>query len=163
MAAAEQPARILTLCYEHPPFGGGGGKVARGLAERLGRLGFRTDLVTMRFTHSARSADPAGLTVHEIPVRRRDPVVCRVVEMAAYVALAFVRSLRLVRNGRHEVNLSRFLLPDGVVCLALKALTGLPYIVTAHGSDVPGYNPHRFTALHRLLRPLWRLVARRAA
>jgi glycosyltransferase involved in cell wall biosynthesis len=39
----------------------------------------------------------------------------------------------------------------------------VPYIVTAHGSDVPGYNPHRFTALHRLLRPLWRLVARRAA
>jgi glycosyltransferase involved in cell wall biosynthesis len=162
-AAAGRPARILTLCYEHPPFGGGGGKVARGLAERLSRQGFRTDLVTMRFTHQLRSTDAAGLTVHEIPVRRRDPIVCGVAEMAPYVVLALARSLRLVRNGRHDVNLSHFLLPDGLVCLALERLTGLPYVVTAHGSDVPGYNPHRFTALHRLLRPLWRLVARRAA
>jgi hypothetical protein len=36
-------------------------------------------------------------------------------------------------------------------------------MVTAHGSDVLGYNPHRFTLLHRVLGPVWRMVARNAA
>ena len=39
---------------------------------------------------------------------------------------------------------------------------GVPYVVTAHGSDVPGYNPDRFRALHILLRPIWRIVVRGA-
>jgi glycosyltransferase involved in cell wall biosynthesis len=39
-------------------------------------------------------------------------------------------------------------------------LTGLPFVVTAHGSDVPGYNPDRFIQLYRSLAPLWRRVTR---
>jgi glycosyltransferase involved in cell wall biosynthesis len=35
-------------------------------------------------------------------------------------------------------------------------------VVTAHGSDVPGYNPDRFRLLHVLLGPLWRTVVRGA-
>lgn len=82
--------------------------------------------------------------------------------MVPYVVRSFVRALQLVRQGRPDYNLSHFIFPDGVVCLALKRLVGLPYVVTAHGSDVPGYNPHRFTRLHRLLQPFWRLVVRNA-
>jgi glycosyltransferase involved in cell wall biosynthesis len=39
-----------------------------------------------------------------------------------------------------------------------KRFTGLPYIITAHGSDVPGYNPNRFRLLHVLLKPIWRKI-----
>jgi glycosyltransferase involved in cell wall biosynthesis len=34
--------------------------------------------------------------------------------------------------------------------------------VTAHGSDVPGYNPDRFRAMHAVLQPFWKNVVRDA-
>lgn len=83
--------------------------------------------------------------------------------MLPYIVRGFFQAMRLVRTNRYDVNFSHFLFPDGVICLALKKLTGLPYVITAHGSDVPGYNPHRFQLLHRLLKPVWRAVARNAA
>jgi len=36
---------------------------------------------------------------------------------------------------------AHFIFPDGVLAFLLSRLTGLPYLITAHGSDVPGYNP----------------------
>jgi glycosyltransferase involved in cell wall biosynthesis len=36
-------------------------------------------------------------------------------------------------------------------------------VVTAHGSDIPGYNPDRFKTEHRVTTPLLRLIMRQAA
>ena len=154
--------RILTLCYEHPPLGGGGGRVARDLAERLGELGFATDFVTMALPTGSGGCSGAAVTLHEVAAPRKSPIVCSAVEMVPYLARGLIRALRLHRHYRHDVNLSHFILPDGLICLALRKLEGLPYLLTAHGSDVPGYNPDRFKLLHRLIQPIWRLVVRNA-
>jgi glycosyltransferase involved in cell wall biosynthesis len=50
-----------------------------------------------------------------------------------------------------------------MVAWLVKRFTGLPYIITAHGSDVPGYNPNRFRLLHVLLKPVWRRVTNDAS
>ena len=155
--------RMLTLCYEYPPLGGGGGKVAKGLIDRLGPMGFHVDWITMQLPASALPQPVPHLTVHQINAQRRDTIVCAAGEMVPYVVRSLLKALRLVRARHYDFNLSHFLFPDGLVCLAVKKLTGLPYVITAHGSDVPGYNPHRFQLLHRLLRPFWRTVARNAA
>jgi glycosyltransferase involved in cell wall biosynthesis len=39
----------------------------------------------------------------------------------------------------------------------------VPYVITAHGSDIPGYNPDRFELLHRLLKPFWRQIVANAS
>jgi glycosyltransferase involved in cell wall biosynthesis len=44
----------------------------------------------------------------------------------------------------------------------LKKRAGLPYVITAHGSDVPNYNPDRFRFMHRVLLPIWRKVVSEA-
>ena len=150
--------RLLTLCYEHPPVGGGGGRVARTMAEQLGELGYITDFVTMATPCLRAAPDHPAVAIHAIESSRGDPVVCSPREMLPYIGRAFVTARRLVAANRPELNLSHFILPDGIACLALRAATGLPYLLVAHGSDVPGYNPHRFKTLHRLLGPLWRLV-----
>jgi glycosyltransferase involved in cell wall biosynthesis len=41
--------------------------------------------------------------------------------------------------------------------------TRLPYVITPHGSDVPGYNPHRLLVLHKFLNPLWKTITRNAS
>jgi len=41
-----------------------------------------------------------------------------------------------------------FHFPGGIISYILKRFTGLPYVITAHGSDVPDYNPNRFRLLH---------------
>jgi glycosyltransferase involved in cell wall biosynthesis len=36
-------------------------------------------------------------------------------------------------------------------------------VITAHGTDVPGFNPHRLRVAHRLLSPLWHQIVQGAA
>ena len=128
------------------------------MAEQLGEFGFTTDFVTMAPPGLPAAPDHPAVEIHAIDCNRGDPVVCSPQEMLPYVGRAFVRARQLVATNRPELSLSHFILPDGITCLALRAATGLPYLLVAHGSDVPGYNPHRFKALHRLLGRPRRLV-----
>ena len=41
--------RILKLCYEYPPLGGGGGRVVSGLSRQLANMGHCVDLITMGY------------------------------------------------------------------------------------------------------------------
>jgi glycosyltransferase involved in cell wall biosynthesis len=45
----------------------------------------------------------------------------------------------------------------------MKKRFGLPYIISGHGSDIPGYNPDRFLWMHRVTRPALRRVGRDAS
>jgi glycosyltransferase involved in cell wall biosynthesis len=36
-------------------------------------------------------------------------------------------------------------------------------VITAHGSDVPGYNPHRLRAAHHMVRPVWKAIVQGAS
>ena len=41
--------KILKLCYEYPPVGGGGAKVVFSLIRHLVDMGHSADLITMKF------------------------------------------------------------------------------------------------------------------
>jgi glycosyltransferase involved in cell wall biosynthesis len=150
--------RVLTLCYEFPPIGGGGSRVVAGLSNELVRAGHSVDLVTMRFRGQPREELVNGVRVFRAECLRRSPSICSPPEMATYIARALPLAAGLVRRHGYDLNHTHFVFPDGVLAWLLKRLTGLPYILTAHGSDVPGFNPDRFTLAHRLLRPLWHRV-----
>lgn len=150
--------RILTLCYEFPPIGGGGSRVVSGLASELVRAGHGVDLVTMRFRNQPRFQVVGGVRVFRADCIRRSPSICSPAEMATYLARALPLAAGLVRRNRYDLVHAHFVFADGVLAWALKVLTGLPYVLTAHGSDVPGFNPDRFALAHRLLRPAWHRV-----
>jgi glycosyltransferase involved in cell wall biosynthesis len=154
--------RILAICYEFPPLGGGGGRVVSGLTRELARHGHAIDLVTMGFRGLPSREEWEGIRIHRVPCVRRSPTVCHTHEMLTYLVAALPVALRLARRNRYDVNHTHFILPDGLLALALKRLIGLPYVVTAHGSDVPGYNPDRFQLQHRLVGPVWQSVVRNA-
>ena len=154
--------RVLMLSYEFPPIGGGGAKVVYGLSRELVRLGYDVDLVTMGFHGIARYEQVNGVNVHRVPCIRTRESVCSTPEMASYVFSAIPTILRLVKRKNHHINHTHFIFPDGLVSFIVKKLTGLPYIITAHGSDVPGYNPNRFKLGHKLLSPAWKRITQDA-
>ena len=146
------------LSYEFPPLGGGGAGVVSGLTAELVRMGHEVDLVTMGFRGLPRRERIKGVEVHRVPCIRLRETYCTMAEQATYIASALPYALRLVRKRNHDVNHTHFILPDGVLSILLRRFTGLPYLVTSHGSDVPGYNPHRFLRAHRVLAPAWRAI-----
>ena len=154
--------RILMHCYEFPPLGGGGAKAVFGLSKELVESGHEIHLVTMGFRGLAPTEQIYGIHVHRVPCIRTREFISYTPELASYIAAAIPFSLRLIKNNKFDFNHTHFVFPDGIISWILKMRTGLPYILTVHGSDVPGYNPDRFIGLHKVLSPLWRKVVESA-
>jgi glycosyltransferase involved in cell wall biosynthesis len=150
--------QILKTSYEYPPLGGGGAKVVHGIATRLAARGHQVDLVTMGFRGLAAMQNVDGVNVQRISKTRFRISTCSFFEMVPYVLLAPMHLIKRCRAKRYTVNHTHFIFPGGIISYILKRFTGLHYVITAHGSDVPHYNPNRFRVLHRLLGPLWRKI-----
>lgn len=154
--------KLLSLSYEFPPLGGGGAKVVNCLTDELLARGAVIDLVTMAYDDLPREETRGDLSIYRIPCMRSNISVCHPHEMLPYLLRAFPLLLRKVKQGNYRINHTHFIFPDGVLAYLINKFTGLPYVITAHGSDVPGYNPDRFQLLHKLLKPAWGIVARNA-
>src|SRR5690606_1857144 len=66
-------------------------------------------------------------------------------------------------RGRYDVIHLHFIIPTGLLAWLATRTARVPFVITAHGSDVPGYNPDRFQSEHRITTPLLRLILRNAA
>ncbi len=154
--------KILMLNYEYPPLGGGGAPVTRDLAIRLTKKGHSIDIVTMSFKNLKKYENDEGVNVYRVPSIRKSQSICRIHEMLSYVISAFFFSLRLIRKNDYDLIHTHFIFPTGVMAYFLKKIAKIPLIITAHGSDVPGYNPDRFRIAHKLLKPIWKKIAKEA-
>jgi glycosyltransferase involved in cell wall biosynthesis len=160
---AAESLRILMPCYEFPPIGGGGSRVVDGLSRELVRLGHEVDVVTTRFRGGATSETVDGVNIYRVNCVRLKEHFSTLSEAAIYVAASLRKTRQLVARRGYDINHSHFILPDGFNARRIREATGLPYVITAHGSDVPGYNPHRVRFLHELLTPLWSGITRQAS
>jgi glycosyltransferase involved in cell wall biosynthesis len=154
--------RVLMLNYEFPPIGGGGATSTFNLARHLVRLGHEVDVVTMGYRGSASRERLDGVDVHRVPSFRLRKDVCHTREMFSFVASGLLQATRLARHRSYDINNTHFIFPTGPVGYGLRRLAGLPYVLTARGSDVPGHNPNRFRLDHRMLYPVWRHIVRDA-
>jgi glycosyltransferase involved in cell wall biosynthesis len=154
--------QILAASYEYPPLGGGGAKVVSGISRRLAARGHIVDVLTMDFRGLPAKEISAGVNIRRVPGIRLLLSSCSAAEMIPYVLLApfFVGRKRAQR---YIINHTHFIYPGGLIAYMLKRLLGLPYVITAHGSDVPNFNPNRFRLLHKILLPIWRRIARDAS
>lgn len=155
--------KILVLCYEYPPVGGGGGRVAASVAAGLAARGHEVNVVSAGLRHLPRQAVIDRVEVFRPESYRRREDTCSVPEMALFLLTAFLPALRLCRSWRPDVVHAHFVVPTGVLALALHWLTGVPYVLTAHLGDVPGGVPEQTDSLFRLLgpfiKPIWKNAA----
>ncbi|MGH7752549.1 MAG: glycosyltransferase family 4 protein, partial [Gemmatimonadales bacterium] len=107
--------RILSLCYEFPPLGGGGARVVHGLSRELVRLGHEVDVVTMGRQGLPRREDVHGVQVYRVPCVRRALHVCTAPEAFSYLLGALPVALKLAKHRRYDLNHTHFIFPDGVI------------------------------------------------
>ena len=130
------------LCYEFPPLGGGASRGVDGLSGELASQGYRVDVVTMGFRGLPKYEVIRGVRVHRTYCIRTRIHHCTMVEAASHIMSVLGPVWHLVRTNYYNLIHWHFILPDGFLAWSTHRATGLPYIITAHGSDIPGYDPH---------------------
>ena len=145
--------RVLVVSRELPPVGGGAGYVAMNLASCLVGRGHDVHIVTMHQGDLVEREVIDGVHVQRLRVGRAQEDSSYVPEMARFVRRARKRVAEMSDDDAFDVAHAHAIIPDGLVLRAANPTART--VVTAHGSDVPAYNPDRFQALHHVIRPLW--------
>lgn len=148
------------LNYEYPPLGGGASPVTKSLSEELVKLGHTVDVVTMGFKGLKQREVINGVTVYRVSSIRKEQGVCQTHEMLTYCYSAYRFLPKLLKENKYDICHTHFIIPTGVVSYLNK--NKVSYIITSHGSDVPGHNPNRFSVQHELLKPFWRKIVQNA-
>jgi glycosyltransferase involved in cell wall biosynthesis len=145
--------RILVLCYEYPPLGGGGGRVAQSIARQMVARGHEVRVQTAALGWRSVIEQDEGVAVYRAASGRRKADTCSVPEMGFYCATSFFPALRHIREWKPDVIHAHFAVPTGALAWAVSRLTGVPYVLTAHLGDVPGGVPDQTDSLFRLIGP----------
>ncbi len=119
-------------------------------------------MVTMGFKNLPEFERIGNVNIYRVRCIRLKKNLCTFPEMFLYILSAFPLIFKLTRKHDYQINHTHFIFPDGILAFAVKMLRKIPYIITAHGSDVPGYNPDRFKLIHKFLVPLWKLITSNA-
>lgn len=155
--------KILVLNYEYPPLGGGAAPVCRDLAVGMAAEGHQVTVVTMGFSDLPGHELLDGVEIFRVKCLRGKAHACMPWEAFSYILAADRFLDKLLKVRAYDVCHVHFILPSGPIGLNVKRKYGIPYIITAHGSDVEGYNEKNYMKiLHRMLRPAWRTVVRGA-
>jgi glycosyltransferase involved in cell wall biosynthesis len=155
--------RILVVCYEWPPVGGGGGRVAADIARGLGRRGHEVLAVTSALKGLSANETADGISVHRWYAGRHRADRCTVPEMGTYaLAHLFPLLLESLRFRPHVVHV-HFAVPSGVPAWFATRFTRTPYVLTVHLGDVPGGVPEQTDHLYKIVKPftvpIWRSAA----
>lgn len=137
--------------------------LCRGLSES----GHELQVITTHLVGLPLQEPVDGVRVVRIPCGRKVPYRARLVEMARFVAEGFWTGMRAVLSWRPDVIHAHFAVPAGALAWLLSVLTGVPYVLTIHGGDVPGGAPEKTAAwfkwIYPFTHPIWRRAARIAA
>ena len=155
--------RILVLNYEYPPLGGGAAPVCEQLCRLFAARGHDVEVVTMGFRGLPAQEEREGVRVTRVPALRKVQATCETHEMFSYVISAFPRVAARLRRNTYDLIHLHFIIPTGLLAYLATRFRRVPYVITAHGSDIPGYNPDRFKWEHRITTPLIRRIMRNAA
>lgn len=150
--------RILSLNYEYPPIGGGGGNAHEQILREFTAFD-DLDVTLVAPTlepHPKTVAYSGNVRVELIPFfGKRDLQYWRRGEVIRYLWTHHRALQARLREERYDLCHAFFGFPTGM--LAWLARKRLPYIVSVRGSDVPGYNK-RFGLDYIVLTPLLRRI-----
>ncbi len=152
--------RILVLVHEFPPVGGGGGRVAGDICNKLARRGHEVKVLTAHIKGLPYEEEKDGFQIIRVGSLRRQPFRASFLSMAIYVLAGLWVGGRLIGSFRPDVIHAHFAVPAGALAWMLSRLNRIPYVLTAHLGDVPGGVPEKtdewFRWIYPFTPPIWR-------
>jgi glycosyltransferase involved in cell wall biosynthesis len=154
--------RILTVIYEFPPIGGGGGRAAYDICCELAARGHDVTVLTAHMDGLPLDESQDGFRVVRIRSRRKEAFVASFDAMLFYILAGLWVGMRLIWRSHPDVIHTHFAVPSGALAWMLSILTNTPYILTAHLGDVPGGVPLKTAQWFRWLKPFTNPIWKRA-
>ena len=123
------------------------------IARHVASQGVEVAILTSHFKGLPRQQVIDGYQVHRVPVLRHHVYKCSIYEMFSFVANSVIPSWRLARRFRPDLVHIHSGFPTGPLGYWLKVALGIPYIMTLHGGEVPGFLPEEVGTLQKILAP----------
>lgn len=140
--------RILFLNYEYPPLGGGAGNATFYLLRELAKeKDISIDLLTSSTGEYREENFSPNIKIYFLNINKRDNLHDQSQwDLLNYSRQAWRTARKLMNRHKYDLVHAFF----GVPCGYLAMKTGLPYIVSLRGSDVPFYS-QKYKLLDRLI------------
>jgi glycosyltransferase involved in cell wall biosynthesis len=155
--------RILVLNYEFPPLGGGAGNATACLAREWAARGHDVEVLTGGFRGLPRVEQRDGFTVRRIRSPRKRQGQCSVGEMGAFMGLSCLPAWWRTLSFRPQICVAFFSIPSAPAAWLVRAMCGIPYVVSLRGGDVPGFDDKNMGAMHRVTAPITSFLWHQAA
>lgn len=154
--------KVLFLNYEYPPLGGGASVATEAILREWAKdSSMEVHLVTAAVGNHLEHLRVGGnVYVHRLPIGKNGENLHSqsMKDILRYSWKAWWFSRSLVKQDRahnkpFDITLAFFTVPCGFLAYLLKLFSGLPYVVSLRGSDVPGFS-EKFDTFYIFAKPL---------
>lgn len=149
---------VLLINYEYPPLGGGAGNATYHMAREMASLSQNVYVLTSRFSGQPAYEAVNGVGIIRIPVWRRRKDRSNSLEMLTFLVSGLIQIRKIIKQFAITQVVCFFAIPCGPIALYAKWSSGVPYVLSLRGGDVPGFQHKELRYYHRLLGPVIRRV-----
>ncbi|MDD2870871.1 MAG: glycosyltransferase family 4 protein [Candidatus Gracilibacteria bacterium] len=142
--------KILILNYEYPPLGGGAGVVSKEYAEGLVKLGNHVTVITTWFEGEPEIKEIGNLKIIRLKSLRKKSFQSNPIEMLSWAYKSIIFLKKYLKHYNFDLVIAFFSIPGGIVAKYIKDKFNIPYILSTHGHDIPGFFPEQMRKFHIL-------------
>jgi glycosyltransferase involved in cell wall biosynthesis len=147
-AKTRRRLKILTLNYEYPPVGGGGGYICKNIMDELAESGHEITVITSNYNRLPKKESKYNLTIYRVPVLfRTKQDVGSLPSLLSYVPSCFNKAQKLIRDKKFDIINTHFAIPTGPAGYYLSKEHRIPNVLTVYGGDI--YDPTKFLSPHK--------------
>ena len=150
--------RILIVNSEHPPIGGGAGNASSNLAKRLMDFGDDVTILTCSYENYPNESTEDGVNIKRVLSIRKELSRSSPLEQLSFLIGSILEGVPFIFRWKPDAIISFFGMPSGPLGWLGKKLSGIPYIISLRGGDVPGFRTYDFGTLHKLAGPVLNML-----
>ncbi len=140
--------RILTINYEYPPIGGGGGFVTRDILESMAQQGHEVIIITSAYKNLPKQEHINGVEIYRVPVLCRTKLEnASFPSMLSYVPSSIFKVLFSFKDKKFDIINTHFAIPSGPAGYVIAKILNISNVLSIHGGDI--YDPSKPLSPHK--------------